>query len=60
MNDVNSPEPPRQKRAKVSRIENESTTYKWLITVALVVLSIVLIVLIGLSVAVIFDVVPLS
>lgn len=58
MADIHPPERGSEKRPKVTRIEGESATYRWLIPAALILVAIITLLLIAASVAVIFDVLP--
>lgn len=47
-----------EERPKAARIDGKSTTYRWLIPAALILVGIVTVLLIAASVAIIFDILP--
>ncbi len=48
----------RRKREKVRRIDQNSATFKWIVPASLITLSVIMLVMVLASLAVIFDILP--
>ena len=58
MSDSQPPSADRVKPAKATRIDEESRTFKWLVPAALILISLITVILLVASAAVILDILP--